>query len=194
MKEFFVSDLHIGHENCLRFDNRPFKTLAEQNEKMIEIWNSRVQPNDHVWLLGDILWFANKENEDVLKALNGKKYLVTGNHDGRMLKVGHIRNLFEEIHEGYHKMHDQKGRTLILSHYPIIQFDGVMRGNIHLYGHIHVNQRDNAFIEKWKKEYEEGMTGQACNSFKVNMYNVGFAVPYMEWGPKTLDEILEANK
>ena len=61
MKEFFVSDLHIGHENCLRFDNRPFKDLAEQNEKMVEIWNKRVKPEDHVWMLGDILWFANKE-------------------------------------------------------------------------------------------------------------------------------------
>ena len=35
MKEFFVSDLHIGHENCLRFDNRPFKDLAEQNESKV---------------------------------------------------------------------------------------------------------------------------------------------------------------
>lgn len=193
MKEFFISDLHIGHVNCLKFDNRPFKDLAEQNEKLVEIWNSRVSPEDHVWLLGDIIWSVNKENEQVLKLLNGKKYLVSGNHDGRMLKSPYIRSFFEEIYEGYHKLRDTQGRTIILSHYPIIMFDGVHRGNIHLYGHIHVNKQDNDFIEKWKKEYEETLRLQSGN-FKVNIYNVGLAVPYMEWGPKTLDQILEANK
>ena len=128
MKEFFVSDLHIGHANIIRFDNRPW-TLEEQNDKIREIWNDRVQEDDHVWLLGDVLWSASQANVAFLKSLNGVKFLVSGNHDGKFLKSGAAKNIFKEIHEGYHKHHDQQGRTIILSHYPIIQYDGVLRGN-----------------------------------------------------------------
>lgn len=192
MKEFFISDLHIGHESCIKFDSRPW-SIDEQNENIKRIWNSRVVPEDHVWILGDVLWTASQENVAFLQSLNGKKFLVSGNHDRRTLKSGYGKKLFEEVYEGYHRLTDMQGRTVILSHYPIIQFDGVFRGNIHLYGHIHTNKVDCAFIEKWKKEYEEGQSIALGKPIKVRMYNVGFAVPYMEWGPKTLDEIIAAN-
>ena len=75
MKEFFVSDLHIGHANIIIFDNRPW-TLEEQNDKIREIWNSRVKEDDHVWLLGDVLWSASQANVAFLQSLNGVKFLV----------------------------------------------------------------------------------------------------------------------
>lgn len=192
MKEFFVSDLHIGHANIIRFDNRPW-TLEEQNDKIKEIWNSRVQDDDHVWLLGDVLWSASQANVAFLKSLNGVKFLVSGNHDGKFLKSGAAKSIFKEIHEGYHKHHDQQGRTIILSHYPIIQYDGVLRGNYHLYGHIHNIETDCNFIAKWKAEYEKQMSKVLEKEIKIKMYNVSMAASYMEWGPKILDEILEAN-
>ena len=37
MANFYISDLHIGHENILRFDNRPFADVNEMNNKLIEI-------------------------------------------------------------------------------------------------------------------------------------------------------------
>ena len=39
---YYISDLHIGHENILRFDNRPFADVNEMNNKLIENWNARV--------------------------------------------------------------------------------------------------------------------------------------------------------
>ena len=39
---YYISDLHIGHENILRFDNRPFADVSEMNNKLIE--RSAVQP------------------------------------------------------------------------------------------------------------------------------------------------------
>ena len=35
MANFYISDLHIGHENILRFDNRPFADVNEMNNKLI---------------------------------------------------------------------------------------------------------------------------------------------------------------
>ena len=56
MTNFYISDLHIGHENILRFENRPFADINEMNNKIIENWNSRVCNGDTVYILGDFIW------------------------------------------------------------------------------------------------------------------------------------------
>ena len=52
---YYISDLHIGHENILRFDNRPFADVNEMNNKLIENWNARVCSDDTVYILGDFI-------------------------------------------------------------------------------------------------------------------------------------------
>lgn len=53
-KIFFTSDLHFGHENVLRFDNRPFATVEEMDSELIRRWNAKVGRGDLVYVLGDI--------------------------------------------------------------------------------------------------------------------------------------------
>ena len=64
-------------------------------------------------------------------------------------------------------------------------YNGQHRGSIMLYGHVH-NTREWKFIEKWKKELLD--SGIPCN-----IINVGCMLDYMNYTPRTLDEILEAN-
>ena len=40
MKNFFISDLHFWHTNILKFDSRPWDTVEEMNQALIDIWNS----------------------------------------------------------------------------------------------------------------------------------------------------------
>ena len=54
--KFYISDLHFGHKNILAFDNRPFFTLSEMEETLINNWNNRATKNDEVYILGDMFW------------------------------------------------------------------------------------------------------------------------------------------
>ena len=76
----YISDLHIGHGNVLKFDQRPFFTLDEMHETIISNWNSVVNKNDDVYILGDFAW-KNDIGLEVLKQLKGNKFLILGNHD-----------------------------------------------------------------------------------------------------------------
>ena len=76
---FFIADTHFGEEAIILYENRPFKNAKEMDEALIKNWNSKVNSNDIVYIVGD---FGAKgcESEYLLR-LNGIKYLIKGNHD-----------------------------------------------------------------------------------------------------------------
>lgn len=101
MNTYFIADLHFSHENCLSFDNRPFKTIEEHDTELIRRWNETVGfDDDDVWILGDISWGNTTKTIEIFSQLNGNKHLCIGNHDRKLLKSKNIRDLFiEEEHE-----------------------------------------------------------------------------------------------
>ena len=96
---FYISDVHFGHKNAIEFDKRPFADVAEMDRVMIENWNRRVSKNDHVYIIGDLIYRSGHEAEWYLKKLNGHLHLILGNHDGIWLKQPGAREYFEEIDE-----------------------------------------------------------------------------------------------
>lgn len=79
---FFTSDLHFGHKNVLKFDQRPFFTVSEMDNALIENWNKKVRQGDLVYVLGDMFWNSEVEYvQNILKTLNGQIVLIKGNHD-----------------------------------------------------------------------------------------------------------------
>ena len=80
MKRFFTSDMHLHHENIIRYSDRPFKNAEEMNEEIIRRFNERVKSEDIVYDLGDRLFKGKDKN--ILNRLNGKIIHICGNHDG----------------------------------------------------------------------------------------------------------------
>lgn len=132
MKQWFVSDTHFSHSNILKYENRPFKTVEEMNERLIQNWNNRVAKEDIVYFLGDFN-FRNSPNgnsgeglpispHQTLSQLNGYIQFVQGNHDRNnglnlytefmVISVGGIR--IKLVHKPEHT--DEKYQLNICGH------------------------------------------------------------------------------
>lgn len=81
MTVFFTSDTHFGHERIITLSDRPFKDVTDMNEALVRNWNAVVGPDDHVYHLGDVALGGIEHSMAYLSRLNGRKTLVTGNHD-----------------------------------------------------------------------------------------------------------------
>lgn len=79
---YIISDLHLGHENIIRYCERPFSSLAEMHAEMTERWNQTVDEGDTVIVVGDILGAGDDAaGREAIESLNGDILLVRGNHD-----------------------------------------------------------------------------------------------------------------
>lgn len=81
---FLIGDLHFGDSDIIKLENRPFKDVIHQTECLAEYWNSVVEKDDIVYVLGDFI-APNCPNIQYhlskISKLNGIKYLIKGNHD-----------------------------------------------------------------------------------------------------------------
>ncbi len=133
MSVWFTGDQHWGHSKMVRSDysDRPFSTVEEMNEAMVQAWVERVKPGDRVYHLGDVTW---GRFEDVVDRLPGQLYLVLGNHDvNRTAK--HSRWIWARD-AAYIKVEGQK---IHLSHYAFETWRSSHHGSWHLHGHSHGN-------------------------------------------------------
>ena len=128
-KIFFISDLHLGHSNIIKLSNRPFRNVEEMNNTLIENWNDIVDKNDIVFHLGDFAWNSNIA-KSAWRKLNGKIYLIKGNHDHKILEVLPFQQ--DSIVDIKYKK-----QYISMCHYPMHRWYKSSRDGIHLYGHTH---------------------------------------------------------
>jgi len=139
MNIWFTGDTHFSHGNVIKYCGRPFDDAHHMNKVMIENWNAVVRPEDHIYHLGDVGFCGPEKLNTILDRLNGKKFLIIGNHDNRSLKSEQFRNHFEWIKEVAHITLQDKVDTfrMTLCHYAMRTWYRSCRGSWMLYGHSH---------------------------------------------------------
>lgn len=125
---YVISDTHFGHANIITYAQRPFASVSDMDEHMIEAWNRTVRPQDHVYHLGDVAVSQQVLNA-VLPRLHGHKRLVLGNHDNHAPIQDYAR-YFEKI------LVWRLFKPLLLTHVPIHP-GSFGKAQVNVHGHLH---------------------------------------------------------
>jgi calcineurin-like phosphoesterase family protein len=136
-KVFLIADLHFGHFNVMKYENRPFETVEEMDKHMIHMWNQTVKKVDKIFVLGDFSFYNKEKSKEVLSKLNGHKILIMGNHD-RSHSVGWWKDAgFNEVYE-YPIIYKD---FFMFSHEPL--YMNVNMPYVNLHGHLHSMQYES---------------------------------------------------
>ena len=135
---WFTADLHLGDTNILHDADRPFDSVEEMNRKVIDAINECVAVDDRLYILGDFTYrLPMAEAARLRERIECQNVtLIRGNHDGDWgdPDAPHIWDEvrdYLEVAPGY-----AKGHRLVMSHYPMLSWNGKARGAIMLHGQI----------------------------------------------------------
>jgi calcineurin-like phosphoesterase family protein len=163
-KVHLISDTHFFHKNIINFRepedknfDHPFRynffsDVDEMNSIIVKNINSVVQKSDDLIFLGDVLMGPKKPFLELFKKINGRKFLIAGNHDD--IRFYHKEILFHRIMSSAEirgSQYGYSGITLILSHIPIHPSCLSTRTNeetkVNVHGHLHnYDIRDSRYI------------------------------------------------
>lgn len=163
MKRIIASDIHFSHRNILQYCPQrvdasftgDIKTATEaeidvlvdlMNENIISNWNEMVEPDDEVFILGDVAMGKIVNAPPLIRRLNGRKHLVDGNHDTSLMKLiqkdESLSDLFVWVKNRHEMAHSLPGKnvkknSLFFSHFPHASWPSMNQGVIHFHGHLH---------------------------------------------------------
>lgn len=144
MRRWFTADPHFHHEAVMRMTLRPFATIHEHDEHLLDHINTHVQYGDELWIVGDVAWY---DPTNILKRIRcPNKHLVWGNHD-RANFAKHFTScqdtaIVKLVPGG------QRNTEVFLSHYAHAYWPQSYTGRMHLYGHTHA-EREDTLDEIW---------------------------------------------
>lgn len=166
-KVFLISDLHLDHENIIKYCHRQFQNAGEMNKTIVENWNSTVGKNDKVYFLGDMAFGKGSRKASYwIKQLNGKITFIEGNHE----EVGNIKSYStaEDVFLKY------KGKEFLLVHDPALKPKNWNGWTIH--GHKHNNHlKESPFINGDRKTINV-----SCELLNYKPINLNKIITYLD--------------
>lgn len=145
---FLTSDLHFQHKAILRHCPGRAKVggfdvddVEAHDKWLVSRWNERIGKKDIVYILGDFSFGSPESVGKLLGKLNGKKFLVLGNHDK---SSEHLTGYFEQITQlkevtfkkcNYDFLDEDF--MVFMSHYPMVTWPSKHYGCVQLHGHCH---------------------------------------------------------
>lgn len=130
-KWFFTADEHYYHQNkktgrgIIQFCNRPFGSVEEMNEQLIERHNNIV-PNDGITVhVGDFSFGTKQETAQIIKRLNGTHIFLQGDHDRW---ISSPKQVWQKKIDNFY---------IVCCHWPFFSWPRSHYGSWNLYGHHH---------------------------------------------------------
>ncbi len=148
---FLTADTHFGHDKLLEYQGRP----KGVDEIIVKEWNNLISKDDSVLHLGDLALTNKIDTKGFTDRLNGKKFLVRGNHDG------HSETWYrdcgfttvEPIYKGFKDKYDKRYHVLF-THEPVADVKWLKKWfNIH--GHLHGDKHRG--IETTDRHFDVGV-------------------------------------
>lgn len=149
-KIWFISDTHFGHENIIKYARRPFETVEQMDNEIVNNWNSRVSNNDIVYHLGDFTLGSLNQFNKYFSQLNGiiKILKYEWHHDKRWLMDMYDSHNHSNEHilinplvvleiNGLKAENSKFNKKITLCHYPMEEWESQHYGSLHLHGHVH---------------------------------------------------------
>lgn len=142
--EFVTSDLHLDHKKAIVLNNRPFESLEQQRVVFLQ-QVKELPENAILYILGDMFTKNNtKCHEDnfiyctleMIRVIHPTVELVfiLGNHDK------YLRPLYQCFGKVYDMLYLRfKNQRIVMSHYPMMEWDRGQYGTLHFFGHCHGN-------------------------------------------------------
>jgi len=141
VQKHYTADTHFGHRGIIGSCSRPFASVEEMDRELVARWNAVVRPGDIVYHLGDFGWAADETGlRKLFGKLNGRKYLVLGNHDLDK-RTGQCREDLAALPweaPPTHRMEVRDGgHRVILDHYAGRTWSASAHGSFLFFGHSH---------------------------------------------------------
>ena len=178
-KIFFIGDTHFSHKNIIKYCNRPFTSIEEHDKTLIERWNEIIPEDGIVFHLGDFAFASEGYIKSILEQLNGKKYLIFGNHDWKTMTKNICVRYFEDVSQQMVIRIDNK--VIYLNHFPFLCFSGSWKGldaSWQIFGHVHSGQNSDS-----------GLDHQRLNILFPTQFDCG--VDHNNFYPYSYEEIKE---
>ncbi|ACS39417.1 metallophosphoesterase [Methylorubrum extorquens] len=141
MTTYLTSDSHFGHSGMMSdrmARPRPFASREEHDEALVGLWNNRVRRDDTVIHLGDFAYGCSLSHaQAVFSRLNGRKYLIRGNHEQRGERLDWDGPIRDVARVSVQDSGMRRPVDLWLSHFAHVTWPDAHRGRIHLFGHSH---------------------------------------------------------
>jgi calcineurin-like phosphoesterase family protein len=176
---YFVSDTHFGHAGILAHQSeraRLFSTVREMDDTLIQQINLVVQPWDELYHLGDFCWQASRAGHYRQRLKVRKLHIIRGNHDSSSLK-NHCSTFQDMLCKKVRLSGFNQTLKFHLLHYPMLTWDALHYGGIHLYGHSHGT---------YETQLDQLFPGR--RSMDVGVDNI-YRLTGM-WNPISIDEVL----
>ena len=151
MTHWYTADLHFCDEGIMRYFGRPFRSITEMNNAMIDGIVARLREGDDLWVLGDVADTSSGGEElarTLIERLPGRKHLIRGNHDDAAITSlpWTSQHDLTEITDG--------SERFVLCHYPLLSWNGARQGAIQLFGHVHdrwpgTDRQVNVGVDLW---------------------------------------------